>query len=197
MRFRVLILLTCYVAACSRGDEAAPPQQAADHESSPDTGCLESSGMLTSLREPVLSYFADSADIEVVRFVWQPSFHPRVSVRAMRRGDAYALVSAHSPIPPDRETPPPPEQDSVGIDAATWSRLTNPLVDDSLWVPEPPLPPNRIRLDGSTWSVEHLAKGRCRGIRYWSPDSTGRGARVRALGLLMFEAARITPEEIY
>ena len=153
--------------------------------------------MLTSLGEPPLRYFADSIEIEVIRFVWQPSFHPRTSVRAIRRGDAYALISARSPIPRGGETAPPSAPDSVRIDAGTWSRLTGPLADDSLWVPEPPLPPDRIRVDGSRWTVEHFAQGGCRGIQYWSPDSTGRGARVRAMGLLMLEAARITPEEIY
>ena len=166
MRFAVLLVLACYTAGCSAGDGADRPPQTTHRDSSPATRCLENSRMLTSLGEPPLRYFADSVNTEVVRFVWQPSFHPRTSVRAIRRGEAYALISARSPVPRDRETPPPSDQDSIRIDAKTWSRLTSPLADASLWIPEPPLPPNRIRLDGSTWSVEHLVQGECRGIQY-------------------------------
>ncbi len=197
IRIAGLVVLFCYAGACSRTDEVDRPPAAASESTHAPKGCLENTVTLASLGEPPLRHFSDSTDTEVVRFVWLPSFHSSISVRAIRRGDAHALVSARSPVLGDSGPPPPPERDSVRIDAAMWSRLTRPLTEDVFWIPEPLPPAGVIQVDGSIWWVDRLAGRQCRGLRYRSPETVGPGAAMRAFGILMLQAARITPDEIY
>lgn len=196
MRVAGLVVLACCTGACSRNDEAGPPPAVVPEGTYAPIGCLQEAVTLSYFGEPPLRHFSDSADTEAVRFVWLASFDPGVSVRLIRRGGAYALVSARTSLTGDA-VPPPPQRDSVRIDAAAWKRLTRPLADDRFWIPQAPEPPGIARLDGSDWSVDQLAGGQCRGVEYWSPEAAGPGSNVRAFGILMFQAAGITPDEIY
>ena len=190
-------MLALCSAACSSRDGADPPPPAADEGASATAACLENMITLASLDEPPLWHFKDSADTGAVRFVWLPAFDPAVSVRVIRRGDAYALVSRWLPVERDSGPSAPLVTDSIRIDAAAWNGLTRPLVEDVFWVPEAPTPLGIARLDGSVWWVDRVAGGRCRGVHYWSPGSLRRGAAVRAFGLLMLKAAGLSPERIY
>jgi hypothetical protein len=159
----------------------------------PDT-CTRASATLAGFEEPALYEVASTPDAEAVRFEWFPTFHGTVSIRLVRVGQTYALVSTQ--MPAEGDTSAVPRRDSLRITAARWVELTAPVRADAFWLPDTPIE-NVIRLDGSTWRVEALLEDVCRAVEYWSPEVEGRGAEVRAFGTRMFQAAGVVPEMIY
>ena len=192
--WRPLVLL-CAVAGCAGQDNPSsddvPSRDVTVQR--PDT-CSRTTRDLGRLKEPTLYEVAPSADTDAVRFLWFPSFHSTVSVRLVRRGATYSLVSTQ--LPPAGATPSTLRQDSLRITAAQWGSLTAPLRSDAFWSPES-RSEGMIQLDGSTWRVEAMLQGLCRAVEYWSPEVAGRGAEVRALGTRMLDAAGIVPDMIY
>ena len=195
MRLRQHFVLLCAVSGCAGQDNPSSddvPSRGVTVQR-PDT-CWRATPDLARLKEPALYEVGTSADTEVVRFLWFPSFHSTVSVRLVRRGGTYSLVSTQ--LPPDGTTPSMLGQDSLRITAAQWVSLTAPLRSDAFWSPES-RPEGMIQLDGSTWRVEAILQGPCRAIEYWSPEVAGQGAELRAFGTRMLDAAGIVPEMIY
>ena len=190
------LVLLCAAASCAGRDnppsDDLPSRRGVTAERA-DT-CWRATPELVRLKEPALYEVAPSADTEAVRFLWFPTFHGTVSVRLVRRGETYALVSTR--LSPDSDTAVVTRRDSLRITAARWAELTAPLRTDAFWSPEP-RPEGGVRIDGSTWRVEATLQGACRAVEYWSPEVAGRGADVLAFGTRMLDAAGIVPEMIY
>ena len=198
MRLWQPLVLLCAIPGCAGQDNPPSGDRASRRGVSAETAdtCWRATPRLGSLEEPALYEVGPSADIEAVRFLYFPSFHSPVSVRLVRRGETYALVSVSVQLPPDDATPPVPRRDSLPITAAQWAELTAPLRSDAFWVPELRLE-DVIHVDGSTWRVEAILQGTCRAVEYWSPEVAGRGAELRAFGTRMLDAAGIVLKEIY
>lgn len=148
---------------------------------------------LAAFSEPRMGSFVDSSNVDAVRFLWLRTFDHPIVVRAIRRGSAYALIGIELGGAGGYEPGRVVRRDSVAIDAVTWARLTNGLSDSTFWADAP----RSMGLDGAQWIVEGVSPGKLYIVSRWSPADTLPSSGVRAFGLLMLEAAHLTPNRIY
>jgi hypothetical protein len=146
---------------------------------------------IEAMREPRLGVFVDSADTEIIRFLWLRSFDSAIAVRAIRRGSSYSLISAklaeRSDLCPGKLV----RTDSVRLSERRWNSLLRALRDPTF---EPaPLSKNVVLADGAGWIVESVLDGRYHVVDVTSPERKGRGSKVRHFGLEMVRIAGLMP----
>lgn len=117
---------------------------------------------------------------ERYRFVWIPSFHPSIVVRAERNGSSQRLVAkilsgagGYEPGTVRRDT-------SIVLSAGEWTELTRLIEASGFWTAPPES--ERVGLDGAQWIIEGLRGGRYNVVDRWSPERDGPHSRHRAVG---------------
>lgn len=175
------------------------------------------SASLAHVREPPLTCADDGT--EVYRLVWLRSFQGAITVRITITDDKALLTARTSEVAVTREMYTSPEpgypeehlafirmrletdeitETSVVLDGESVTALRQAVVAAGFWdmpTPEPPVPPNYVRLDGAHWIVEGIRGGHFHVVDRWSPDP---GA-YRDLALLMraLGGVKVPPLEDY
>src|SRR5258705_524385 len=118
---------------------------------------------LVELHEPDLRASKDTG--EIYRALWLRSFHEPVSVRLVRRGDDYFVITVQGS-----------RRDSTKLSPDSWNTLHLRNAMRDFWTTEPiPLPNGAEGLDGARWILEGRQGTRYHVVDWWSPQEHAEG----------------------
>ena len=132
---------------------------------------------------------------EAYRFTWLRTFHAPVVVRVEKRGGRYVLTAKQLDGAGGYEPGGLVANRTVQLGSGEWAHLRVLLDSAAFWSPGPMTEDPRIGLDGAQWILEGVHGHRYQAVDLWSPEETGPGRHIRAVGLYLLRIARLTPRD--
>lgn len=158
----------------------------AEAQTPPDIGGKYAT-YLAQLGEPDLRRTTDAS--HTYRALWLRAFHEPVSVRVVRRGNAYSVITKQGG-----------RRDSTDLPAEWWNTMHRRYAMQAFWTTQPVVSPGAIRLDGAQWILEGRQGSRYHSVDWWSPqDGEGiEGAyRLLFLEILSLGSVCVSPNAVY
>ena len=134
---------------------------------------------MTALKEGNLCSQA-TAQTQVFRFLWIPSFHPSVTVIVRAQGDSHSLRAKRLDGAGGYEPGKLAADTVLPLDSAAWATFTSLLAQSGFL--DNRVAPNRMGYDGAQWILEWAGHGRYYYVDRWTPYADGAARSFRRVG---------------